>query len=712
MGYGLGGAVDCGDVERENNCFERDSCDGDSDDQPLDCAVSDVTHVSDTDLSVATQDGDVPRDYAGIGHDALGSDGADEQVSISNACKVGTLNPLAPTWPQGYRGNLSANLSDGSTIEGAVAPLAGCTAGSTVESPNRTPISSVPRDSLAQDSGSLEAQEDDHQKYLINIHNTVRHSGLPNYRSARIPVPSGLNTDAWERYLRGHPDTELLDFLKYGWPVSYDYITPITSSDHNHPSAAQHSSHIDYYITTELGHRAMLGPFSEPPFSDTHFSPMMTRAKKDSPHRRVIVDLSWPTGEALNDGIPQGMYIGKPYRFHLPTVEGMASRLRTLGPGAYMFKTDLERGYRQLRIDPYDWPLLGIQHRGDMFFDICPPFGMRTSALMMQRTSAAITDFHWDEGFESEAYVDDYGGAEADEREAWRSLGSLQGIMKNVGLKENPEKIRTPSQVMTWLGIEFDSVRMIMRVPPPKVSELQAILADWQGKESANKREVQSLLGLLNFVASVAPPARIYTNRMLEFLRSMHDTGYIPLTAEFRGDLEFFTALFPQFNGISVLLKEHLAPADQVELDACLSGCGAFNALQFYSRAFPQWVQDRQHHISRLELLNVVVAARLWAPGWRGKKVAIYCDNMAACCAMTSGRSHDPYLAACVRAIFVCTTASDVELLISHRPGAEMGPADALSRAHLSVKYHDLVLRVADGRTQVCPGDDMFEVGA
>ena len=54
---------------------------------------------------------------------------------------------------------------------------------------------------------------------------------------------------------------------------------------------------------------------------------------------------------------------------------------------------------------------------------------------------------------------------------------------------------------MTWLGIEFDSVRMIMRVPPPKVSELQAILADWQGKESANKREVLSLLGLLNFVA-------------------------------------------------------------------------------------------------------------------------------------------------------------------------------------------------------------------
>ena len=35
---------------------------------------------------------------------------------------------------------------------------------------------------------------------------------------------------------------------------------------------------------------------------------------------------------------------------------------------------------------------------------------MRTSALMMQRTSAAITDFHRDEGFESEAYVDDYGG--------------------------------------------------------------------------------------------------------------------------------------------------------------------------------------------------------------------------------------------------------------------------------------------------------------
>ena len=48
----------------------------------------------------------------------------------------------------------------------------------------------------------------------------ISDTGLPNYRLARVPMASDLNTDAWERHLQGYPDTRLIHYLKFGFPLS------------------------------------------------------------------------------------------------------------------------------------------------------------------------------------------------------------------------------------------------------------------------------------------------------------------------------------------------------------------------------------------------------------------------------------------------------------------------------------------------------------
>ena len=106
----------------------------------------------------------------------------------------------------------------------------------------------------------------------------------------------------------------------------------------------QHRDDIDHYIATELAQQALLGPFDGPPVAPTHMSPLMTGPKKDSPHWRVIMDLSWPGGPRSNDGVDADTYLGS--------------------------KTDLARGYRQLRVDPTDWLLLGLQHKGTFYLDL------------------------------------------------------------------------------------------------------------------------------------------------------------------------------------------------------------------------------------------------------------------------------------------------------------------------------------------------------
>ena len=76
------------------------------------------------------------------------------------------------------------------------------------------------------------------------------------------------------------------------------------SSLHNHLSASNFDSHVQAYIDTELSWNAIAGPFEYPPFSnDFVCSPLQTVPKRGSSTRRVVMDLSFPSGCSINYGI-------------------------------------------------------------------------------------------------------------------------------------------------------------------------------------------------------------------------------------------------------------------------------------------------------------------------------------------------------------------------------------------------------------------------
>ena len=543
---------------------------------------------------------------------------------------------------------------------------------------------------------------------LKKIFDKVVERGQFNHKGARIPLPSGLHIESWRTMLRGYNDFGIVQYLEYGWPIGIDREAALLSEFKNHASARAFPADIEHYIVTELSHKALLGPFAGPPANTCHFSPLMTRPKKGSLFRRVIIDLSWPRGLSVNDGISRTDYIDGPLTISLPTHDDMERAVVRAGRGAFMYKTDLSRGYRQLRVDPMDWPYLSFQHKGGHFMDICPPFGLRSSAMAMQRVSQAIVHLHGRRGFLSRAYIDDFGGVEHAEHRAQTALETLQGIMDALGVQQAEGKICLPAQVMVWLGISFDTMAMSMTIPQEKMAEIMACLGDWSGKVRATRREIQSLLGLLNFVASVAPPVRLFTNRMLDNLRETPPAGATSLSHQFKMDVRFFQELLPIFNGRKIMGKKVLPYQHQVELDACLTGCGAVAGDQFYATPFPQEVLEAEHTIAHLELLNIVVAVKVWRERWAGWSVQIYCDNLNSVFVLQSGRSRDLFMRECAREVFLHTAACDIELQICHRPGTQMVWADALSREHTGAVHAKFVredphLRTAT-RVQVPPG--------
>ena len=57
----------------------------------------------------------------------------------------------------------------------------------------------------------------------------------------------------------------------------------------------------------------------------------------------MITDLSFPIGEAVNDGMIKDNYLGHHIKLSFPRVDNLALRIYNLGPTAMMFKVDLSK---------------------------------------------------------------------------------------------------------------------------------------------------------------------------------------------------------------------------------------------------------------------------------------------------------------------------------------------------------------------------------
>lgn len=98
----------------------------------------------------------------------------------------------------------------------------------------------------------------------------------------------------------------------------------------------------------------------------------MTRPKTDPGKRRIIVDYFFPNG-GINDKIRKSSIFGRTIK--QPTVQQAVDRIKELKFKVSLATIDLERAYRNFRVDLLDWPLTCIQHHGKYYVDTGVLFG-------------------------------------------------------------------------------------------------------------------------------------------------------------------------------------------------------------------------------------------------------------------------------------------------------------------------------------------------
>ena len=509
----------------------------------------------------------------------------------------------------------------------------------------------------------------------LQAHKLIKASGKPNFLGCRIPVQSNLNIASWRSHLSEYWDAQLLDLLEFGFPLDFQRDSILISTEKNHTSALQNLHHVQAYIEEELSFKAMLGPFDHKPIP-LHVSPLMVRDKQDSSKKRTIMDLSWPKGASVNAHIQKDVYLGTQYVLNYPSIDSITDSLCKLGPAAKIYKVDISRAFRQIKIDPLDIDLLGLTFQNQYFIDKSVPFGYRNGSQIFQRCTDAIRFTMQQHGFPHLFnYIDDliYTGLPSQIHSSYQFL--LQ-LLQELGLDISQKKLVPPDTVVTCLGIQIDTVNRTLSIPHQKLQEIVKLCKDWVSKTYCSKKALQSLLGSLLYISKCVKPARFFLNRILALLRSNYEVQKILLDNAFFKDLAWFNTFLCNFNGVTYYHKTF--PSAQVYLDACLTGLGGHFDSMVYTLQIPQGYKD--YNICHLEMLNIIVASKIWAIHWTNSKIQIHCDNMAVVQVLNTGKTRDPVLATCARNLWLLAATYNIEFLFTHIAGKSNSIADLLSR--------------------------------
>ena len=303
--------------------------------------------------------------------------------------------------------------------------------------------------------------------FYVRSCDQIRKSGFINAKGCKFPIDTALNYEYMEEFASIDEYTSVINFLKFGWPVNVNDYPKESIISENHRSATDNPEQVEVFMEKAFQTGSMIGPFYKNPFN-CHIvvSPVGSVPKNDSDDRRMILDMSYPEGNSVNDLISKDTYCGEPCILRYPGVDNFVSFIKKKGRNCHMFKRDLKSAYRQLCwADPADVPLLGFIWKGNLYFDLTLCQGCRSAACCCQRSTSFF--MHIFRTLNSSNigmnYLDDFGAVEVPER-SQESFSQLGKLLEECGVVESIKKANGPCTKMTLLGVQFDSKNMLLSV--------------------------------------------------------------------------------------------------------------------------------------------------------------------------------------------------------------------------------------------------------
>lgn len=499
-------------------------------------------------------------------------------------------------------------------------------------------------------------------------------------------VNQSINSDRLHTLLEGYDEEErqfLLDGFAHGFHIPYSGERLFRLA-HNHKSCLENPNIFKNHVQREIAEDRIFGPFITPPFENLICSPLALIPKKDPNSFRLIHDLSYPEGKSINDHISSEHTI-----VSYDNIDTIISLVKIFGKNSLMAKADILEAYRQIPINPADFELLGFTSKDmegniEYYFDTRLAQGLSISCQIFEKFSTSLQWIMENKyGANMSHLIDDFFFISSqDSTNCYDSLTQFFSLCGYVGVPIKHEKTVMPTTCITIYGIEIDSNLMLSRLPDDKVFKIRFLLESFQKRKKVSLKELQSLIGLLNFATSVVVPGRAFLRRLIDLTIGVRKPHFmIRLTNEARADILAWYNFMSGFNGKSMFMFDNWVSSDVIRLYSDAASTKGFAAV-FGSRWFAHyWPEGMGNlHINIMELFPIVVALEMWGGHMANHKILILTDNACTKDVINKMSSKCSVTMKLVRRLVLSGMNHNTVIRAKHIPGKLNLVADSLSR--------------------------------
>ena len=445
---------------------------------------------------------------------------------------------------------------------------------------------------------------------------------------------------------------------------------------------------VEKHIKKELEAGRISGPHDSPPFSSFQCSPIGLVEKKEKGTYRMIHHLSYPEGSSVNAQIdPEWTSV------QYASIWDAIDLVNKTCPMAFMAKTDVKSAFRVIPLHPEVHPLFVFHWDGKYYVDMALPMGCSSSCQIFESLSTAI---NWIAnkklGINMVHILDDFFLVSVSEQVGTLQLNSFLDMCSDIGLPMAPEKTFWPANTMSFVGYEIDTVQRTVRLPTEKVEKCKSEISAMLLKDKATLKEIQSIVGLLNFVYAVILPGIAFLRRLIDLTIGLKAPFHRRrLTKEVKADLNLWLSFLAEYNGVSTLPANVIFSTHEIGLFTDASGALGYGAIfgqAWFNGTWSEWWLHQ--NITLKELYPIVLAVEVWGYLFQNKRLVLHTDNNAIVSVITKQTSKEPLVMVLVRRMVKYCLKHNIVLSAYHIPGAENSAADAISRFQME-RFRSLV---------------------
>lgn len=524
---------------------------------------------------------------------------------------------------------------------------------------------------------------------------------LPLHAKSKYTIVSPIDANQLAAYLQGYDPTLskfLVEGFKFGFEIPFQGTRQFRFSE-NLSSLKGNEFVLWQTINKELELGRVAGPFASIPFPNLQVSPLGLVPKHNPGEFRLIHHLSYPEGLSINAHIPRDLCT-----VQYQTIDTAIAAIKNIGVGALLAKTDLESAYKQVPVHPSDFELLGFSIDGQFYFDKTLPFGLSYSCNLFEKFSSALqwilqnkfSVVHCVHMLDDFLFI-----GNPDSLECHNALMAFHSLADNIHLPIKHAKTVFPCTTLTFLGLEIDTIKFKIRLPQDKLFRLADTIQLFKNKRTTTLRELQSLIGVLNFSCSVVPPGRTFLRRIIDLTKGLKKPfHHRRLNAEARADLEAWSIFIEHFNGKALFHSGKLCSSQTLHLftDASNLGFGCtFDRQWFYGPFETDWLK---YHISVREFFPIVLAMEIWGESLSNTAVVLHSDNSAVVHVINKNSSKDPHLMKLMRRLMLASLKYNIHFFAEHIPGLYNVAPDLLSRLQIQ-RFRELFPAMKAEKTSV-----------